>query len=231
MRPSLRLLGVAAVMLLASAGGAQEAPSPGPPLREPERLVIQPLTLEQRFLEAARQGDRRTLEIALGKGVGVDAKDDLQRSALLLAARDAGSLETVRFLRSKGAKVDEPDAGGRTALSYAAGAGRMDLVQELRAHGAKLDRPDEEGRTPLFHAVLDDRREMVAFLLDQGAGVDPVNQFGDTPLMLACAKGYGELAALLLRRGADPARKDQEGRTARDRAAPGTDACLGAPKA
>ena len=44
--------------------------------------------------------------------------------------------------------------------------------------------------------------------------------------MLACAKGYGELAALLLRSGADPALPNQEGRTAGDRAAPGTDVCL-----
>jgi ankyrin repeat protein len=69
---------------------------------------------------------------------------------------------------------------------------------------------------------------MVAYLLAEGAAVDAANLFGDTPLILACAKGYDGIAALLLRHGADPAHRDQEGRTARERAAPGTEACLGA---
>ena len=56
-------------------------------------------------------------------------KDDLGRTALLLAARDAGSLELVRFLHAKGAAVDEPDVGGRAALSYAAESGRLDIVR------------------------------------------------------------------------------------------------------
>jgi hypothetical protein len=34
------------------------------------------------------------------------------------------------------------------------------------------------------------------------------------------------MAELLLAHGADPSLRDQEGRTARDRAAPGTDPCL-----
>jgi ankyrin repeat protein len=221
---------ICALALLLPAAGFAADPAPPGPERGPlggEPLAPAPFTREQRFLEAARQGDRATLARALELGVPVTAKDDLGRGALLLAARDAGSLEAVRFLRERGAPLDEPDLGGRTALSFAAGAGRLDLVQELAAHGARIDLPDEEGRTPLFHAVTGDHRDTVAWLLERGAAVDPVGQFGDTPLMLACAKGYGALAAFLVERGADPARRDQEGRTARDRAAPGVEACLG----
>jgi uncharacterized protein len=65
------------------------------------------------------------------------------------------------------------------------------------------------------------------FLLGAGADLNAADRFRDTPLMLACAKGYGGLATLLLQRGADPGLKDQEGRTARDRAAKGADACRG----
>jgi ankyrin repeat protein len=213
---------------------AGEAPAPEAPAVRPdghalgigEPLEPAPFTREQRYLEAARQGDLSTLARALELGVAVDAKDDLGRSALLLATRDAGSLEAVVFLEQRGAAADEPDVEGRTPLSWAAEAGHLPLVKHLLERGATLDQPDVQGRTPLFHAVLGNQPETVSFLLDAGADVNPADAFGDTPLMLACAKGRGELAALLLARGADVSLRNQEGRTARDRAAPGTDACF-----
>jgi ankyrin repeat protein len=72
---------------------------------------------------------------------------------------------------------------------------------------------------------------VIAFLADRGAAVDPRDQFGDTPLMVACAKGHDATAVLLVARGADPKARDQEGRTASERSAPGAERCrkLGAP--
>jgi ankyrin repeat protein len=242
--------GTLVALLLSTAGGAESSPEPAPPeasadaaSSEPrdgesgrnllmgtgEPLEPAPFTLEQRFLHAVRKGDRSTVERALELGVSVDTKDDLGRSALLLAARDAGSLELVRFLRERGAAVDEPDLGGRTALSFAAGKGRLELVRYLVSQGAAVDRADHQGRTPLFHAVFGNHVDVVSFLLGKGAEVNPRDQFLDTPLMAACAKGLGEMAELLLTHGADPALRDQEGRTARERAAPGTAPCLRPP--
>jgi hypothetical protein len=189
--------------------GTGEAPAP------------QPFTREQRLLEAAREGDRATVERALELGVPVESADDLGRSALLLAARDAGDLELVRFLHERGAEIDRPDADGRTPLSFAAAAGRLELVRYLAREGAAVDSKDDRDRTPLFHAVLFDRRETVAWLLEHGAEVDVADRFGDTPLMMACAKDHAEMARLLLAHGADARARDQEGRTAADRAAPG----------
>jgi ankyrin repeat protein len=69
----------------------------------------------------------------------------------------------------------------------------------------------------------------VVFLLDKGADVNSADRYADTLLMQACAKGFSGMAILLLERGADPTRKDQEGRTASDRAAPAAaDVCRGA---
>jgi hypothetical protein len=192
--------------------------------RQPE-----PFTIEQRLLDAVRRGDRTTVERALERGATVQAKDDLGRSTVFLAVLDAGDLDLVRWLHARGAALDEPDAGGRTALSFAAAHGRLDIVTYLVDGGALVDRRDVQQRSALFHAALNDRRDVAAFLLDHGADVNTRDQFGDTPLIVACAKGYGEMAALLLRRGAEPSLKDQEGRTARDRAAGGTTACLGPP--
>ncbi len=204
--------------------GTPAVPS-GRPLGIGEPRVAAPFTPEQRYLEAARQGDRKALERGLAKGIAVDTRDDLGRSAFLLVVRDAGSAELMRWLHDRGAAVDLADAGGRTALSWASAAGRLDLVRELVGWGAEVDRRDTHSRTTLFHAVTEDRRDVVAFLLDHGAAINAADRFGDTPLIMACSKGFGELAKQLLTRGADPAIRDQEGRSAADRAGAGAEVC------
>lgn len=234
-------LGVLFVLLAACTSGSSAAPpsktpgsSPAAPIRTPHGPVLgigearnpQPFTLEQRLLDAASRGDRPTIERALQRGASLSAKDDIGRSVVLLAVLDAGNLEIVQWLHGKGAALDEPDTGGRTALSFAAANGRLDLVRYLVENGAAVERADVQRRTPLFHAVLGDHADVVGFLLDRGANVNRRDQFGDTPLIVACAKGYGGMAALLLQRGADLTLKDQEGRTAQERAAAGTQACF-----
>jgi ankyrin repeat protein len=190
----------------------------------------QPFTLEQRLLEAARRGDQPTIERALALGAPITAADDLGRTLVLLAVKDAHDLDLVRWLHARGAAVDEPDVEGRTALSFAAEDGALETVRYLVADGAAVDRADRARRPPLFHAALGDHADVVAFLLDRGADPNPRDKFGDTPLIAACAKGNVATAALLLARGADPSLRDQEGRTAAERAAPGADVCRPPPQ-
>ena len=73
-------------------------------VREPEAF-----THEQRLLDAARRGDRVTVERALELGVPITTKDDLGRSLVALAALDADDLGMIELLVSKGVAVDEPD--------------------------------------------------------------------------------------------------------------------------
>lgn len=223
----------------AAEGGGSDAPraasddrpasAPRAPLGIGEPRVPSPFTPEQRYLEAARQADRAALERSLAKGVPVDTKDDLGRSAFLLVVRDAGSIELMRLLHARGAAIDSADAGGRTPLSWGATAGRLDIVQELVTLGAAVDSRDTHSRTPLFHAVTEDHRDVVAFLLGHGANIDAADRFGDTPLIMACSKGFGELAKQLLAAGADAKIRDQEGRSVADRAAAGAEACKAEP--
>jgi len=243
-----RAMGIAVFLVLAVACDAG-APSSVPDTRPPSptatvaparRNVLmgtgeprqpQPFTLEQRLLDGVQRGDRATIERALELGATLAAKDDIGRSPVLLAVLDAEDLDLVRWLHAKGAALDEPDVGGRTALSFAAANGRLDIARYLVEHGAIVDRRDVQRRTALFHAALGGHGDVISFLLDHGADADARDQFGDTPLIVACAKGHAAAAALLLERGADPALKDQEGRTAHERAAPGTAPCLAPPGA
>jgi len=203
-------------------------PAPAPQNRAMgtgEPRVPQPFTMEQRLVDGVRRNDRPTIERALELGAPVDAKDDLGRSLVVLATKDAGDLDLVRWLRAKGAPIDVPDLGGRTALSFAAEAGRLELARELAEHGAAIDRRDGQQRSPLFHAALGDHAEVVRFLIDRGADVNARDAFGDTALIVACAKGHATTAGVLLERGADATLKDQEGRTAKERSAPGVVPC------
>lgn len=186
----------------------------------------QPFTLDQRLLDGVRRNDRPTIERAVELGASLRAKDDLGRSTVLLATKDAVDVGLVTWLGEKGVPLDEPDVAGRAALSFAAEAGALDIVRYLVEHSAVADRPDGQQRTPLFHAALGDHAPVVAYLLDHGADVNVRDRFGDTPLMVACAKGNAATAALLIERGADRTLKDQEGRTAKERSAPGTAPCL-----
>ena len=218
-------------LLLAHAGRAADPAPPrstGPALGIGEPRAPERFTLELRYLQAARDGDRKVIEFALKRGVAVDTKDDLGRTALLLATHDAGDLALVKELHARGAALDVPDIGGRAPISWAAEDGRIEILRWLAAQGVAIDRPDVDKRTPLFHAVANEQRAAVEFLLDRGASPNTPDHFGDTPLILACSKGYDALAELLLQRGADASLRNNEGKTAAERAAPGAKVCRGA---
>ncbi|MEM7411607.1 MAG: ankyrin repeat domain-containing protein [Myxococcota bacterium] len=224
------------LLLLPGAGqGSEEdlhpnAPVPGPgnvnrvmgigDVREPE-----PFTREQRLLHAVRTGDRPTVERALELGVSVHTQDELERSAFLLAVRDAESLELARVLQGAGARVDEADVSGRTPLSYAASHGDLDLVTYLVEAGAEVDGVDDLGRTPLYYAALWNHPEVIRFLHGRGANLDVRGRHDETPLIGACIKNADAAARVLLELGADPTLVDRKGRSARDRARLGTPAC------
>ncbi len=212
------------VLLVTGAGiaGAQPAtpaassslslfPKPGAP--DPA-----PFTLLDRYFDAARRADLRMLKLCVEKGVDTKAKDEVGRSALLMAVRDGRSLELLSYLHGIGLDVDEPDARGRTALADAASLGEFKLVDYLIEQGAEVNHKDEQGQSPLYNAVLGGDLETVKRLLEAGAEVNTQDRYGDTPLMGACNKGHEEIARLLFEKGADPSLTDQEGRTAAQRA-------------
>jgi ankyrin repeat protein len=194
-----------------AAGSTSIVPQPGAP--DPA-----PFTLKDRFFDAARRGDLRMLKLCVDKGVEAGAVDEVGRSALLMAVRDAGSLEAVQYLRGLGLDVNTADAQGRTALGDAAAQGRTELVDYLVREGADVHHKDAQGQTPLYNAVLGGGTDSVARLLQAKADVDVRDRYGDTPLMGACAKGHEDIARLLVEAGADTTVRDQEGRTAAQRA-------------
>jgi ankyrin repeat protein len=233
-RSSLAATAAAALVLAARLAVATESPTASPPMpASPESLPPgggplvpkpsapdpKPFTLQDRYFDAARRGDLDMLKVCLDKGIDPKIKDEVGRSGLMLAIRDGRSLEIAELLHGRGAPADDADAVGRTALHDAAGNGDTAAVRWLLKQGAKTDRKDLQGRTPLHNAVMGGSKEITLALLEAGTDANVRDNFQDTPLMLACNKGVDEIARALVDKGADPLLKDQEGRTAAQRAA------------
>src|SRR3569833_1802013 len=114
-----------------------------------------------------------------------------------------GDKAAVGQMIAGGAKVDERNAYGWTALSHAARLGNTELVGLLLDHGADVNAADQSGWTPLIRAAMKGHADTVRVLLSRGAAVNMREKNGWTALHWAASRGYGDVAALLLAAGAD----------------------------
>jgi ankyrin repeat protein len=148
------------------------------------------------------------VRLLVDAGADVNARSKQGMTPLLIAANNAGSAEIVRFLLSKGAKVDS------TALIAAAGAGDLDMVRLLAEQGADINAATPSGDTPLHFAASVGNVAMVKLLLGKGANVNaattdavkvkkgPVALNHLTALMFAAPYGTPVLVRTLIDAGA-----------------------------
>lgn len=125
-------------------------------------------------------------------------------------------LEDSRF------NPDNPDEGGRTALSHASEHHILDLVKMLLQHPlVNVNSRDRSGRTPLSYAALsewqDGGKSVLPILLENDDVREHANcpdSAGITPLMYGCRRGQAETVGLLLDVvGTEANLQDNRGRT------------------
>ena len=111
--------------------------------------------------------------------------------------------------------------GGAGALHAAIAAGDAEAVRTmlLKLPPHQVNRPTQ-GFTPLMRAAWENRPAVVGRLLSApDIGVNDRDDQGATALHHAAAKGSVEMVRMLVERGAESAMRDDDGRTASDRAA------------
>lgn len=123
------------------------------------------------------------------------------RGALSHAVDKQSLDEIVKLLQMKKNEIDDPDSGGRTALTWAAYRHRGEVVKVLLKHGAELNHVDDDGRTPLSWAAEGGSLEVVQLLIDHGADVEWRDLLGAGPLSWAYFhgrdNGRGEIEAIM----------------------------------
>lgn len=176
-------------MLLAAGAEPQGAGGDGDPL-----LIA---------LQSGGDRGKRGTVIAqlLRAGADPNVRDRLGRTPLIVAIRKR-NLGLARLLVAAGARVQDRDARGRSALHFAADLHQpRELVQWLSGEGADPNARDEEGVTPGCLAAASGRAGAVSALLAAGADVGGC---GSSPLNQVIVRRDLEAVRLLLEAGADP---------------------------
>jgi ankyrin repeat protein len=120
----------------------------------------------------------------------------------LIQAENTARQEIVSALLAKGARVNEPGAGGITPLmqlaawGYSPAADRR-LAEQLLRSGANINARDESLSTALMFAARRGKVDLVTLLLSKGADAKMKNCHDKTAASLAQSGGYTALARQL----------------------------------
>ena len=180
---ALALLG-----LLAACGGDDSA-------QDPQR--------DADLIAAAYANDLESARKLINAGADVNAKDDSEQSAYLIASSEVGDDPRLLDLTlDNGARVNDKDSYNGTALIRAGERGYPRIVKRLLAAGIDRDHVNELGWTALLEAVIlgeggRDHQETVRLLVDAGADTSIADRDGVTALEHARQRGFDEIAQIL----------------------------------
>lgn len=105
------------------------------------------------LIDAILGGDAIGVRRALAAGADANAILGGSETVLMRAVPAERGDEMVRILLARGARVDQTDDTGRTALHHAACAGRLEVARALLERGARVDARASGGDTPLDFAL------------------------------------------------------------------------------
>jgi ankyrin repeat protein len=161
------------------------------------------------LLLAVRGGDQSMVEMLIARGASPHS-GHWDGTMPLHVAADRNAVEIARLLLDKGARVNQEDHFGKTALARAKAADAQAMIALLAGRGGT----DVDYGDQLVKAVENGDAQLVTQLLDQGLKIDTSVPNGHCLLDYAAEKGNLKMAKLLISRGASVKRTDQYGRTA-----------------
>jgi ankyrin repeat protein len=170
-----------------------------------------PQVLAEQLLEAAKNGNKKTIEALLRQDVPVDTKDNHGDTPLMLAA-ERGRKYACELLLTHKAQANAKNYAGFTPLMCATLNGRNDVCKLLLTHKAHVDTKNHDF-TPLMWAAMNGPKDVCKLLLTHNAHAGAKNNFGNTPLMFAAWNGHEDVCKLLLTQNAHVDARNSSGAT------------------
>lgn len=162
------------------------------------------------------QWDLADLCIDLGVSVDASPEDAADSGPLHAIMENLGDRpEVLRWLISRGAKVDQSAFDGWTALMQAVARGWKESACTLLEEGANINVQMciDNYDTPLTLAASQGNEAMIQFLLEAGADPTQINRWGDDAARVAEKRGHDECARLIREWRERPSKKRQVGGT------------------
>ena len=149
--------------------------------------------LDQPLIDAAWANDVTRAAELIAAGADVNAKDDTQQSAYLIATSE-GYLDLLELTLAHGADLTGLDSYRGTGLIRAAERGHADIVGRLLRAGIEVNHVNRPGWTALDEAIVygdggPSYVDTVRALVAGGADLGRVASDGRTPLENAQARG------------------------------------------
>ncbi|MDQ4212580.1 ankyrin repeat domain-containing protein [Microbacterium sp. ASV81] len=160
-RPIVALASLAALAAVLAACtvapmSTDAAPSPSAATPTPSaasaRVSVSPAGLDQDLRDAAWADDVPRATALVAQGADVNAKDDTQQSAYLVATSE-GHLDLLRMTLAHGASVDDKDSWNGTGLIRAAERGHGYIIGALLQAGIDRDHVNRIGYQAIHEAV------------------------------------------------------------------------------
>ncbi|MEV0052344.1 ankyrin repeat domain-containing protein [Saccharopolyspora shandongensis] len=182
----------------------------------PERIPI-PMA-DQQLLQAARNGDVDAVRAAFAAGADVEARDEHQRTPLLLAAL-GDHVDVARELVKAGADPNAQDDRRDSAFLVTGVTGSVAMLEALLPANPDFTVTNRFGGISIIPASERGHVDYVRAAARAGLNVDHVNRLGWTALLEAVILGdgsrpYQEIVQILLDAGADANIPDHDGVTA-----------------
>jgi len=201
------VIGAAALIgaAIAPVRAVVSAPPPAKPAVASDRIT----RLDVALVEAAADGDVRTITALIDGGANVNASLTGDGSPLILAARE-GHLPAVQLLLDRGADVNLGVIGDGNPLIMAAREGHLSVVTLLLDRGATVDQEVPGDENALIGASGKGQLDVVKLLVARGANVNarvwaPRTELSGewrTPLNMAQSHRHTAVAAFLRSAGA-----------------------------
>jgi uncharacterized protein len=164
--------------------------------------------IDRELLDAAYENDVATARRLVADGADVNAKDDSQQSAYLIATSEVGDdPRLLELTLGAGADVDAKDGYNGTGLIRAAERGYPRIVARLLETDIDVDHVNRLGWTALLEAVIlgeggRPHVRTVRLLVDAGADPNIPDESGTTALAHARRRGFEAIERILLGAGA-----------------------------